>query len=33
MRPAARLSWLRGAGTATRATEVRAGLTWAFSIG
>jgi len=30
---AARLAWLRGPGAATRITELRAGLTWAFSIG
>ena len=30
---AGRVSWLRGAGASTRAVEVRAGLTWAFSPG
>jgi hypothetical protein len=30
---AARLSWIRAAGARTRAFELRAGLTWAFSIG
>jgi hypothetical protein len=30
---AVRLAWLRDAGAATRVVELRAGLTWAFSIG
>ncbi|HEY7376254.1 MAG TPA: hypothetical protein VIF57_29095 [Polyangia bacterium] len=30
---AARLSWIRAAGAATRAFELRAGLTWSFTIG